>query len=308
MRKFIVITVVAIVLTPVLVCAVLIGNFSGLDKLIDTADAIVILRVDRHVTDFGSPTLRSTHDCYVYQSLKGNIPLNKTIRLQLMDTGTSSVTPYAIGSTHLMFLAKQYGPDVPTDKGVTEQSMETTTERFRIVLSQVIARRLNIPKKDPMVLAHDTREAAARWTAFLREMEPRLPGISSAARNLLNSLVFGLGQMASIEKRLKFSMAGVEAFGRFLVRRMANARAAVLHAGAIAQRRSQIERIVRKLSSGQAKARTIYRDLSIPAADCNDGLLWLEEAAVVRRVDDRWDLVQGARLSFNDCTAPLLEA
>jgi hypothetical protein len=25
-------------------------------------------------------------------------------------------------------------------------------------------------------------------------------------------------------------------------------------------------------------------------------------------VDDRWDLVQGARLSFNDCTAPLLEA
>ena len=103
-------------------------------------------------------------------------------------------------------------------------------------------------------------------------------------------------------------MAGVEAFARFLVRRMANARAAVLHAGAIAQRRSQIERVVRKLSSGQVKARTIYRDLSIPAADCNECLLWLEEAAVIRRVDDRWDLVQGAQLSFNDCTAPLLEA
>ena len=37
-------------------------------------------------------------------------------------------------------------------------------------------------------------------------------------------------------------------------------------------------------------------------------LVRLEEAAVVRRVDDRWDLVQGAQLSFNDCTAPLLEA
>jgi hypothetical protein len=199
------------------------------------------------------------------------------------------------------------GPDAPAAGG-SAQSTETTTERFRIVINQVITRRLNMPEKKPIVLAHDTREAAARWTAFLREMEPRLPGISGAARNLLNSLVFGLGQMANIEKRLTFSMAGVEAFGQFLVRRMASARAAVLHAGAIAQRRSQIERVVRKLSSGQVKARTIYRDLSIPADDCNECLLWLEEAAVVRRVDDRWDLVQGARLSFNDCTAPLLEA
>ena len=199
------------------------------------------------------------------------------------------------------------GPDAPAAEG-SAQSTETTTERFRIVINQVITRRLNMPEKKPIVLTHDTRETAARWTAFLREMEPRLPGIPGAARNLLNSLVFGLGQMASIEKRLTFSMAGVEAFGRFLVRRMANARAAVLHAGAIAQRRSQIERVVRKLSSGQVKTRTIYRDLSIPAADCNECLLWLEEAAVARRVDDRWDLVQGARLSFNDCTAPLLEA
>jgi hypothetical protein len=36
------------------------------------------------------------------------------------------------------------------------------TERFRIVLSQVIVRRLNIPKNDPMVLALDTRDATFR--------------------------------------------------------------------------------------------------------------------------------------------------
>lgn len=115
MRKSIVIAVVAVMLVSALAYAVMIGFFPGLDKLINKADAIVILRVDRHVTDFGSPTLYSTHDCYIYQTLKGDIPTNKTIRLQLMDTRTSFVTPYAIHSTHLMFLTKKRTPDEPTD-------------------------------------------------------------------------------------------------------------------------------------------------------------------------------------------------
>ena len=87
--------------------AVLIGNFPGLEELIEKADAIVILRVDKHVTGFGSPTLYSTHDCYIYQTLKGEIPRNNVIRVQLMDTRTALVTPYAIGSTHLLFLTKK---------------------------------------------------------------------------------------------------------------------------------------------------------------------------------------------------------
>jgi hypothetical protein len=115
MRKPIVIAIVAITLVYALSHAVVIGFFPGLDELIEKADAIVILRVDRHLTDFGSPTLYSTHDCYVYQTLKGDIPTNKIIRLQLMDTRTSFVTPYAILSTHLMFLTKKRTADEPTD-------------------------------------------------------------------------------------------------------------------------------------------------------------------------------------------------
>lgn len=95
--------------------AVRIGSFTGLDELIEKADAIVILRVERHVTDFGSPTLYSTHDCYIYQTLKGTIPGNSVIRVQLMDTRTAFVTPYAIGSTHLMFLTKKRTPNEATD-------------------------------------------------------------------------------------------------------------------------------------------------------------------------------------------------
>lgn len=115
MGKSILITVVAIMLVLATAHAVSIGFFPGLDELIEKSDAIIVLRVDRHLTDFGSPTLYSTHDCYIYQTLKGNIPTNKTTRLQLMDTRTSFVTPYSIHSTHLMFLTKKRTPDEPTD-------------------------------------------------------------------------------------------------------------------------------------------------------------------------------------------------
>lgn len=115
MRKCVILAGLAVVLAASLAQAVPIGFFPGLDKLINKADAIVILRVDRHVTDFGSPTLYSTQDCYIYQTLKGDIPANKTIRLQLMDTRTSFVTPYAIHSTHLVFLTKKRTQNEPTD-------------------------------------------------------------------------------------------------------------------------------------------------------------------------------------------------
>ena len=115
MKKLIVAAGLSVVLAASLAHGVPIGFFPGLDQLIERTDAIVILRVDRHVTDFGSPTLYSTHDCFIYQTLKGDIPTNETIRLQFMDTRTSFATPYAMHSTHLMFLTKKRTADEPTD-------------------------------------------------------------------------------------------------------------------------------------------------------------------------------------------------
>jgi len=111
--KKLIIPILAVILTAAVARAVMIGFFPGLDKLIEKADAIIILRVDKHITDFGSPTLYSIHDCYVYQTLKGDIPTNT--RFQLMDTRSSFVTPYAIHSTHLMFMTKKRTEDEPTD-------------------------------------------------------------------------------------------------------------------------------------------------------------------------------------------------
>ncbi len=94
--------------------AVLISPFPGLEKLISQSDGIVIIRVERQLTDV-APTSYATYDCFVYQTLKGDVPAHKTIRLQLMDTRTSFVNPFAVHSTHLMFLTKKRTEDEPTE-------------------------------------------------------------------------------------------------------------------------------------------------------------------------------------------------
>ncbi len=114
-RRCIAAIILLVMFSPVVSNAVLIGYCPGLKKLIDSADAIVILRIDRHLTGFGSPTFYSTHECYIYQTIKGDIPKNTRINLRLMDTEPSFATPYAQGSTHLMFLMKKATEDEPTD-------------------------------------------------------------------------------------------------------------------------------------------------------------------------------------------------
>ncbi len=95
--------------------AVVVGTFPGLESLIDKADAIVILRIDRHVQAEVDLNLLSTHECFVYQSLKGPIPAEQRITLRLLDPRSSFVTPFSLGSTHLVFLTKKRSPDEPTD-------------------------------------------------------------------------------------------------------------------------------------------------------------------------------------------------
>jgi hypothetical protein len=106
----------ALVLLSLPLKAELIGFFPGLDALIARSDAIVILRVDREMlAEHGTGTLYSMYDCFIYQTLKGEIPNNSLIRLQLMDTRTSFVSPYARHSTHLIFLTRKRADNEPTE-------------------------------------------------------------------------------------------------------------------------------------------------------------------------------------------------
>lgn len=198
------------------------------------------------------------------------------------------------------------GPHASTT-GKSPELPETITNRFRLALDVVLATRMNLQRKEPFQIELDTREAKIRFRAFLAGMEPRLPGISIAARNLIDSLAFGLCQLVRSGDPLVLSVASVEALAHFLVARMVNARTEMMHSGAVLRRRSQIQRIYLKLQQGPADARNIYRNLSLPAGECDECLRWMELVGLVRRENRKWELVEGARLRFEDHTVPLLE-
>lgn len=137
-------------------------------------------------------------------------------------------------------------------------------------------------------------------------MEPQLPGISMAARNLPNSLFFGLQLMTENPKEL--CAASVAALARVLVKRMAHARLSILCSGELARRRNQIERIFHKLGNGPVDSRKICCDLKISSADRDHALRWMKSANLVTQQQHKeWELCEGARLNFADCSAPLLE-
>jgi len=239
------------------------------------------------------------------RTVKGNILI--TDPMQVLMAAARNPDDRTLWLGQLLWLTDgDSGPDAPHEEpGDIQMSSARIEQRFRLALGKVMTYRFGLPDLPPMVLFADTREASVRWAGFLREMEPRLPGISGAARNLLNSLVFGLGLIAP--KSRGISMGGVEAMARFLVRRMANARLAILHAGEIARRREQITRIFHKLGSGPANPRKFCRDLKITASDRDEALRWMDAASLVSNGQDGWRLREGARLSFKDCSVPIFE-
>jgi hypothetical protein len=102
----------ALMMTTNAAFAMLVGNFPGLPQLVDKADAIVVLRVD---DELGPPLPFADGrrvSCYVYQVLKGNIMPGTTTPMLLINMRPGLVTPFARGSTHLMFLTKSDG-DTP---------------------------------------------------------------------------------------------------------------------------------------------------------------------------------------------------
>ncbi len=115
MRKITLLLIASIIL-PCAVChGALIAFFPGFDELIRTADAIVILRIEKRISGNTRFTLYDTYECYIYQTLKGEIPVNQRVRFRLMDARTSFVSPFTDMSTHLVFLTKKRMLDEPTD-------------------------------------------------------------------------------------------------------------------------------------------------------------------------------------------------
>jgi hypothetical protein len=103
-----------IVLTAVNCHAILIGKFPGLDPLVAEADAIVVLRIEACINQ-SLEGEESTYRCLIFQTLKGDVPREKEIVLQLFDPEFHLMSPLTPGSTHLVFLVKKRSPDEPAD-------------------------------------------------------------------------------------------------------------------------------------------------------------------------------------------------
>lgn len=243
------------------------------------------------------------------ETIRGNFLLTDPLRLLSEAAKAPDHRTSWLG--HLVWLVDgEAGPDAPGDaQTASQQNGALILERFRKALGGVIASRFNLRGNKPRKLRFDTRAAAHRWTSFLKEMEPGMPGISGAARNLLNSMLFGLQMIAASETPLSFTMAEVESFCRFLVHRAVNARIMIIHEAQVARLRSQAETIYRKIEQGHDR-RKICKDTGIPAADFDERVLGLEEAGIVQRCADHakhWVKVEGARPDFRNCRLPLPE-
>lgn len=200
-----------------------------------------------------------------------------------------------------------HGPDAPAPiPNSVVHSSAVVEQNFRCALSQLLAQRLEPQEEASFRLCADIRPHLLGWRAFLTSMEPQLPGISMAARNLLTSLFFGLQLMAKEPNAL--CATSVTALSRFLVKRMANARLSIMRSGELVRRRNQIERIFHKLGTGPVDSRKICCDLKISSADRDHALRWMKSAKLVtQRQHRKWELCEGAQLNFADCSAPLLE-
>jgi hypothetical protein len=98
------------------ICSIENVNYIDLPNLIKMSDAIVILRVERNLSDTHiMSSFYSKYECYIYQTLKGDLPKNTRVKIQLYGIEGSLKYPYARGSIHLIFLVKKTDENEPTD-------------------------------------------------------------------------------------------------------------------------------------------------------------------------------------------------
>ncbi|HEY9817128.1 MAG TPA: hypothetical protein V6D20_15210, partial [Candidatus Obscuribacterales bacterium] len=166
--------------------------------------------------------------------------------------------------------------------------------RFEHAVIDIMAHRLNTEKISPLIYDHDIAPSQKRWMSFLRKQEEALPGISGTARYLYASLLFGFARTtATSEKPKGFNnyTDGVEALAQFLVERMAAMRNDLLWSAREVRRKRIQSSLLNKLSDGPQDTRTLVRRFhSLPARECNELLIELEESGDAVLSRGKWEL------------------
>lgn len=177
--------------------------------------------------------------------------------------------------------------------------LDRLAARYEAAMKKAWGERLNGLTTAPAMIGLEFSHSQARWMTFLKSLEPECPGISGTARNLYATLRFGLSRLvnaADTADGFKWFADDAEALARFLVQRMVNARAAMLHSAEDERMRQKMEQILSKLMDGPLEHRDIIRKFhKFPTAQCLQLLNILENKGQVTCIENMWYLPQHAR-------------
>ena len=194
-----------------------------------------------------------------------------------------------------------HGPELMPQQGGDGKivRLPNLTARFEYAVQRIFAKRLNSQNPEPVIDDSDFAPLQARWMSFLADMERNVPDISGMARSLFASLLFGLGRLVGAEKTPEgfiYYMAGIEGLARHVIRRMANARSAILFSSEEEWKLRYKQRILAKLAEGPQDTRFLYRLFHLPASVCENLLAEIEADNRVKRCGRQWERVEGATL------------
>ena len=247
-------------------------------------------------------------------------PMAESVQGNVLVTDASALLGPAIqeagGSRHwlgrLVWLADGgAGPEAPGRAADhATPILDQLGARYAGAMTMGLGRRLDFQTAGPTIETLDYAFPQERWVAFLGEMEPTFPGITGAARTFLATLAFGLGELvgaSTAPEGFKWYVEGIEALARFLVRRMANARAAFLWSAEDARRRKLKRKILFKIGDGPLSTRDIYRAVSLASDLCEELLLELQAEKLVQCNGRGWQRLEPAAL-MTTASHPTLEA
>jgi len=184
--------------------------------------------------------------------------------------------------------------------------------RFETAMGLAWGNRISDRVTRPLMFECEFGEIQARWVAFLKRLEPVFPGITGNARNLLATLWFGLQQMVDAAKApegFRMPVEQVEAFARFMIHRMTNARAVMLELAELTRRRQLETSIVNKLAGGPLLLRELSRKFyRLPSVTCHELLLDLEASGKVVQIGNKWQLARSGLLTVARDRELVLEA
>ncbi|WP_411844956.1 hypothetical protein AAFN60_13770 [Roseibacillus persicicus] len=183
-------------------------------------------------------------------------------------------------------------PKAPSDAVVSSPPIKVN--QLNALISEVFASRLCRIDDSTLRYPCDFTQAQHHWIRFLRSHEGQAPGVTSASKKLLGSLLFGIQALNAQRARsplIKFD--GVLELSKHLVRRAVSARLSAAASELSGKQQLLQARLVRQLNKGPSTERDLYRAAGIRSSICRELLDELQAKNLVEKSGSIWKLVSG---------------